>query len=104
MAWYSFLFPSKSGSDEDGDGQPDLVEKEVPYEILIRFDDVGQPKGAHLQNRKIVTYKGEVIKNEIVNEALPLPTELKDTALMEDLLINALNRLSVLEASGSNGR
>lgn len=41
----------------------------VPYQLLIRYDDLGRPRGAHVEHRRVVTLDGEVLKDE------PLPAE-----------------------------
>ncbi|KQY20216.1 hypothetical protein [Rhizobium sp. Root483D2] len=51
-----------------------ISDQTIPYEILIRFDDEGAPKGAHVQSRRRVIMDGEVLKDEILTAA-PLQLE-----------------------------
>lgn len=74
-----------------------LIDKTVPYEILIRFDEEGAPKGAHVQYRRIVILDDERLKDE------PLPAQPLDLAgldasdLIGELAASALARVTELE-------
>lgn len=46
-----------------------LIDETHPYELLIRYDEEGRPKAAHIQYRRIVRMGDEVLKNE------PLPPQ-----------------------------
>ena len=46
----------------------------LPYEILIRFDEAGQLKGAHKIVRRLVALDGEILKDE-VGQAQPIRTD-----------------------------
>jgi len=76
-----------------------IEDRLIPYEILVRFGDDGTPKGAHAQYRRVVTFDGEVLKDE------PLPAQPLDmdgfptSAIMSQTTAQALARVSVLEAS-----
>lgn len=78
----------------------------VPYEILIRYDEGGRPKAAHVQYRSIVTVEGKVIKNDVEVDVAPVSLEdFASSELMskttEDALleVNRLNlRVEMLEA------
>jgi hypothetical protein len=81
----------------DEDEQMSLIDKTVPYEILIRFDEEGIPKGAHVQYRRIVVLDDERLKDE------PLPAQPLDLAgldaseLIGDVAAAALARVTELE-------
>lgn len=49
----------------------DVLDRKIPYEILIRFGDDGKPRGAHAQYIRRVTLDGELLKEEL-GEAVPL--------------------------------
>lgn len=78
----------------------------VPYEILIRYDEGGRPKAAHVQYRNIVTADGVVIKNEVEVDVAPvsledfasneLMTKSAEDALLEVTRLNL--RVEMLEA------
>lgn len=74
-----------------------IEDRLIPYEILVRFGDDGAPRGAHAQYRRVVTFDGEVLKDE------PLPAQPLDidgfptSRVMSDTAMRALARLSVLE-------
>lgn len=51
-----------------------LSDQTIPYELLIRFGNDGTPKGAHVQNRRLVVLDGEILKDEIL-PAAPLQLE-----------------------------
>lgn len=48
-----------------------LIDRTVPYEILIRFDESGAVQGAHLVKRRIVELDGKRLKDETTS-AIPL--------------------------------
>jgi len=75
-----------------------ITDELVPYEILIRFGDDGAPRGAHVQYRRVVTYGGEVLKDEL-QPAAPLGLEdFPTSALLQEVTATALGRIEVLEA------
>lgn len=49
----------------------DVIDINVPYEILIRFGTDGKPRGAHAQFLRRVMLDGELLKEELGN-AVPL--------------------------------
>lgn len=89
-----------------------IVDKTVPYEILIRFGDDGLIKGGHYQDRRIIEIDGERVKDQ-PSEAKPLgssPEEVREllpgamlSAMLEidrlnkeiDDLVDLLNKVSV---------
>ena len=74
-----------------------LTDSKVPYEILIRFNDDGTPRGAHVQNRRVVVMDGEVLKDEIL-PAAPLDLAgFPTSAIMTDAARDALARVTTLE-------
>jgi len=71
----------------------------IPYELLIRYGDDGQPCGAHVQYRRVVTVDGEVVQNAPL---LAQPLGLDDfptSALMTSATADALARVTALEAA-----
>ncbi len=73
-------------------------DKKIPYEILIRFDDNGTPKGAHVQKRRLVTMDGEILKDEILS-AEPLALEgFPTSGLMTSATQAALASVNTLNA------
>ncbi|MDQ0454726.1 hypothetical protein [Rhizobium paknamense] len=75
-----------------------LKDEKTPYEILVRFGDDGQPKGAHVLYRRVVTLDDEVLKDEIL-AAQPLDLEgFPTSAIMTDATRDALAKVSSQEA------
>lgn len=71
-----------------------LNDIKIPYEILIRFGDDGQPKGAHALFRRVVTLDGEVLKDEI-QDAVPVDTDgLPTSVIMSDVAKGALAKVT----------
>lgn len=76
--------------------EPVIVDKTVPYEVLIRYDDDGKPKGAHIQERRIITMDGEIIKDD-VGAAQPLSLDgFKTSDLLSKSLRDALIQVNIL--------
>jgi hypothetical protein len=76
----------------------------VPYEILIRFNDDGTPRGAHAQYLRRVTLGDEVLKEEI-GEAVPLDIEGFPTAeIMSNTSRDALAEVTRLNAENAEMR
>lgn len=74
-----------------------LTDSTVPYEILIRFNDDGTPRGAHVQNRRVIVMDGEVLKDDIL-PAAPLDLAgFPTSAIMTDAARDALARVTTLE-------
>jgi chromosome segregation ATPase len=48
-----------------------VIDRTIPYEILIRFGDDGIVKGGHYQDRRIIEIDGERVKDQ-PSEAKPL--------------------------------
>lgn len=77
---------------------PDIQDQKLPYEILIRFGEDGEPKGAHACWRRRVSLDGELLKDDVL-PAVPLG--LKDfpaSAIMSEVTAAALARIPALEA------
>lgn len=73
----------------------------IPYEILIRFDADGLPKGAHAQFIRRVRVDGEMLKEEI-GDAVPLDLEGFPTSLlMSDTARDALVEVTRLNAENN---
>lgn len=78
-----------------------LTDSTVPYEILIRFNDDGTPRGAHVQSRRVVTNDGEVLKDDIL-PAAPLDLAgFPTSAIMSNTARDALTQIGVLTAQAS---
>ena len=74
-----------------------LTDSTVPYEILIRFNDDGTPRGAHVQSRRVVIMDGEVLKDDIM-PAAPLDLAgFPTSVIMTDAARDALARVTTLE-------
>ncbi|KQY31811.1 hypothetical protein [Rhizobium sp. Root483D2] len=75
-----------------------LSDQTIPYEILVRFDDEGAPRGAHVQSRRRVILDGEVLKDEIL-PAAPLQLEgFPTSAIMTTATQAALSQVTALNA------
>ncbi|KQY20796.1 hypothetical protein [Rhizobium sp. Root483D2] len=75
-----------------------LTDQTIPYEILVRFDEEGAPKGAHVQSRRRVILDGEVLKDEIL-PAAPLQMEgFPTSAIMTTATQAALSQVTALNA------
>lgn len=74
-----------------------ITDSTVPYEILIRFNDDGTPRGAHVQNRRVIVMDGEVLKDDIL-PAAPLDLAgFPTSTIMTDAARDALARVTTLE-------
>lgn len=74
----------------------EIQDKTVPYEILIRFNPDGKPRGAHAQNRRVITLDGEIVKDEIL-DALPLDiADFPSSSVMSGITKDALSEISRL--------
>jgi small ligand-binding sensory domain FIST len=74
-----------------------LIDNTVPYEILVRFDEEGIPKGAQVQYRRIVVLDGERLKDEPL-AAQPLDLAGLDVSdLIGSVAAAALARVTELE-------
>ncbi|OWJ67455.1 hypothetical protein [Inquilinus limosus] len=79
-----------------------LSDTTVPYEILIRFDEAGTPKGAHVQWRRIVMLDGEILKDDVL-PAAPLSLDgLAVSEIMSDATAAALRRVTDLETENAD--
>lgn len=75
-----------------------LKDIKIPYEILIRFGDDGQPKGAHALFRRVVTLDDEVLKDQI-QDAVPVDLDgLPTSAIMSDATRDALAKVTAQAA------
>lgn len=69
-----------------------------PYELLVRYDEDGRPKAAHIQHRRIVRVGDELLKNEpLPPQALALGSPEWD-ALLGDSLSAALHQVNDCKA------
>lgn len=78
-----------------------ITEKDVPYEILIRYGEDGRVQGAHAQMRHIIDMGDRRLADEL-GPALPLSTEGFPTSeIMTATQADALDQLAVLKAENA---
>lgn len=67
-----------------------LVDRQTPYEILVRFDEDGNLSGAHVRYLRTVILDGELLKAE-PGPALPINLEgFPTSAVMDDVSKQAI--------------
>jgi hypothetical protein len=78
----------------------ELIDRTVPYEILIRFGEDGFVQGAHFISRRIIDLDGERLKEEI---GAARPLALVEDGAGRDLLDRVLGE-ALTTALADNGR
>ena len=93
-----------------------VFDRQIPYEVLIRFDASGELAGAHYVARRVVTIDGEVVRDEVQP---PAPVRLAEGAeiqsgapeaasVLQDVLgaatLQALSSADRLAAELASGR
>lgn len=75
-----------------------VVDETVPYEILIRFNDYGEPRGGHARYLRRVVLDGELLKVE-VGPAEPIDLAgFPVSGLMTAVQVSALAQVTRLTA------
>lgn len=74
----------------------EIVDRTVPYEVLIRFGEGGEPVGAHVQRRRIVTLDGETLKDEVLPAAPLGLDDFPTSAIMDETTKSALAEIDRL--------
>lgn len=76
-----------------------LESKLVPYEFLYRWNDKGEPQGAHMVYREVIM-DGDTVKATVVLNPLPItPDNSKELATVADAVnTGSLTRCTDLEA------
>lgn len=74
----------------------EIMDRTVPYEVLIRFGESGEPVGAHVQRRRIVTLDGETLKDEVLPAAPLGLDDFPTSAIMDETTKSALAEIDRL--------
>lgn len=79
-----------------------IEDRNVPYELLVRFDENGAVQGAHFIRRRIVFVDGEKMKDEILSPVAMSDLTGEDAATVEEIIGETLVGVLVHNAALQN--
>lgn len=79
-----------------------ITDKTYPYEVLVRFNPDGTPRGAHCQRIRVVTLNGETLKEDILDPEEIDTTDFPTSVLMADATRDALAIAQRLQDDNAN--